>query len=53
MTLYFVVRTDVTASEGLQRVFGVYDSADAASDFIVELQARYVGTFAVYQGSPA
>lgn len=51
--LYFVVRTDITAEDGLQRVFGVFDARAQAEAFIGALQARMRGEFTVYQGSPA
>lgn len=49
---FFVVRTDVTAADGLQRVFGMYDTRPEADAFIVTLQAHMVGVFAVWIGSP-
>lgn len=49
--LYFVVRTDVTAEDGLQRVFGVFDTQPDAERFIVALRQRMRGEFAVYQGA--
>lgn len=53
MTLYFVVRTDVTAGDGLQRVFGCCDTKLSAETFAAELRGHMVGVFAVYEGVPA
>lgn len=50
--MFFVVRTDVTAQDGLQRVFGAFDTRAAAEAFMASLQAHMRGEFAVYEGHP-
>lgn len=50
--LYFVVRTDATAQDGVQRVFGVWDTQSEAERFLVDLQVHMRGEFAVYVGEP-
>lgn len=52
MTLYFVVRTDVTAGSGQQRVFGVYDTEDDAAAFAVQIASSMYGEFAVAGPTP-
>lgn len=51
--LYFVVRTDVTAKDGLQRVFGVFDTRPEADAFCDDMRNVRRGDFAVFEGSPA
>lgn len=53
MTLYFVVRTDVSKDDGAQRVFGAHESLAEAEAQIAFLKSRAVGKFKVYKGSPA
>lgn len=53
MTLYFVVRTDVSGDSGAQRVFGAFDSEVEASVLAQQLRDRFSGQFAIYRGSPA
>jgi hypothetical protein len=52
MAFYFVVRTDVTAEEGRQRVFGTYDTEDNAAAFAVQIAATMYGDFAVVGPAP-
>lgn len=49
---FFVVRTDVTAQDGLQRVFGMWDTREEAERYMVSLAAHMRGDFAVFEGSP-
>lgn len=51
--LFFVVRTDVKADDGMQRVFGAYDTREQADAFMTQLREHMRGTFAVYEGHPA
>lgn len=53
MICFFVVRTDVTAEDGLQRVFGMFDERDQAEAFKASLEAHMRGEFAVWEGRPA
>lgn len=50
--MFFVVRTDVTAQDGLQRVFGAWDTREEAERFMTSLQAHMRGEFAVFEGHP-
>jgi hypothetical protein len=50
--MFFVVRTDVSAQDGLQRVFGAFDTRGEAESFAVQLRDHMQGTFAVYEGHP-
>lgn len=50
--MFFVVRTDVTAQDGSQRVFGAFDTRAEAEAFMSSLTARLRGEFAVYEGRP-
>lgn len=52
MTLYFVVRTDVSSDSGSQRVFGAYDTEAEAAAQASRLRGQILGRFAVYKGSP-
>lgn len=52
MTIYFVVRTDVSEDSGTQRVFGAYDTREAAESYCDYLSGKVVGTLAVYEGNP-
>lgn len=52
-TMFFVVRTDVTAQDGQQRVFGAFDTRGEAETFKATLEAQFRGDFAVYEGVPA
>jgi hypothetical protein len=52
MTLYFVVRTDVSGDSGAQRVFGAYDTEGEAVMVLSQVRSRFPGQFAVYKGSP-
>lgn len=47
MTMYFVIRTDLSADSGSQRCFGMFDSETDASEFAIRLASQYVGEFAV------
>ncbi|WP_166295336.1 hypothetical protein [Bradyrhizobium sp. 2S1] len=47
--LYFVARTDVTGDEGLQRVFGVFDTEDLAAAAGTEIAASHHGQFKVFR----
>lgn len=49
--LYFVVRTDVSAGMGEQRVFGVFDTEAEAMNFGRSIVTRRMGEFAVFEGS--
>ncbi|MBR0962246.1 hypothetical protein [Bradyrhizobium japonicum] len=49
--MFFVVRTDVSAQDGMQRVFGAFDTRAEAERFMVTLQAHMRGEFAVYEAS--
>lgn len=51
MTLYFAVRTDVVAGFGSPRVFGAFDTREAAQREIDNLKLHIVGVFAVYEGT--
>ncbi|UPJ65236.1 hypothetical protein [Bradyrhizobium sp. 191] len=50
--MFFVVRTDVSAQDGLQRVFGAFDTQLEAERFMAGLQAHMRGEFAVFEGHP-
>jgi hypothetical protein len=50
MTLYFVVRTDVSKDSGSQRVFDALDTAEEAEARRAYLASRMIGTFRVFQG---
>lgn len=50
MTLYFVVRTDVSNDSGAQRVFDACDSAEEAEARRAYMAARMAGTFKVFEG---
>lgn len=52
MTVYFVVRTDMTAESGQQRVFGCYDTEDDAAAFALQIAATMYGEFAVVGPAP-
>jgi hypothetical protein len=51
-TVFFVVRTDVTAQDGMQRVFGAFNTRTEAEFFMAGLAAHMRGEFAVYEGHP-
>ena len=50
MTLYFVVRTDVSKDSGAQRVFDALDTVEEAEARREYLAARMIGTFKVFEG---
>lgn len=52
MNLFFVVRTDVAKGDGLQRVFGAFDTGAEAEAFMTSIQVALRGEFAVYEGHP-
>ncbi len=52
MTIYFVVRTDVSEDSGTQRVFEAYDTREAAESYRDYLSGKVVGTLAVHEGNP-
>ncbi|MCK1684239.1 hypothetical protein IVA87_33855 [Bradyrhizobium sp. 147] len=52
MTLFFVARTDAGAQDGMQRVFGAFDTRAEAEAFMAGLQAYMRGEFAIYDGQP-
>lgn len=47
MTMYFVIRTDLSADSGSQRCFGMFDSEPDASEFAIRIASQYAGDFAV------
>lgn len=51
-TVFFVVRTDVTAQDGQQRVFGAFNTRTEADFFMAGLQSHMRGEFVVYEGRP-
>lgn len=50
--MFFLVRTDVTADSGSQRVFGGFDTEDAAAAYGVQLAGAMYGDFAVVGPAP-
>jgi hypothetical protein len=50
--MFFVGRIDVNEDSGLQRVFGVFGTEDAAARFRDELASHMLGTFMVFEGLP-
>jgi hypothetical protein len=51
-TLFFVVRTDIDATSGMQRCFGAFDTEDDAARLVVQIQNSLRGEFAIYEGAP-
>jgi len=49
---YFVVRSDVSAEAGQQRVYGAHDSEESAAEEALRLAAAYYGEFAVVGPAP-
>lgn len=49
---YFVVRSDVSAAAGQQRVYGAHDTEQAAAEEALRLAASYYGDFAVVGPAP-
>ena len=50
--LFFVVRTDLTADSGAQRVFGAFDLQADAAEFAGRLSGQMLGDFAVMGPAP-
>ena len=48
--MFFVGRTDVSSDMGLQRSFGVFDTAEQAEEFAARLRSQINGTFVVFEG---
>jgi hypothetical protein len=46
--MFFVVRTDVDAQSGLQRMMGLFDDAAAAWSFVDALGETHKGDFKVF-----
>jgi hypothetical protein len=46
--MFFVVRTDVDAQSGLQRMMGLYDDAETAWRFVDALSETHRGEFKVF-----
>jgi hypothetical protein len=51
-TLFFVVRTDISADSGVNPCFGTCDTQDKALLLMSDFQASMQGTFAIYPGDP-
>lgn len=49
---YFVVRSDVSADSGQQRVYGAHDTEQAAAEEALRLASSYYGEFAVVGPAP-
>jgi len=49
---YFVVRSDVSAEAGQQRVYGCHDNEESAAEEALRLAATYYGDFAVVGPAP-
>lgn len=49
---YFVVRSDVSANAGQQRVYGCHDSEESAAEEALRFASIYYGEFAVVGPAP-
>ncbi len=49
--MYFIVRTDVSATSGKQRVFGAYDDESEAVAMGAIIASGHPGQFAIFAGS--
>lgn len=49
--LYFIARTDISASSGRQRVFGAYDDEAEAVAMGAIIASGHPGQFAVFEGT--
>lgn len=49
--MYFIVRTDVSAKSGQQRLYDAFDDEATAAQECIHLMDRHAGTFEVFGGS--
>lgn len=51
LTMFFVVRTDVSGGSGIQRSFGVFDDMESAVRECAMIGNHHIGDYAVVAGS--